>query len=100
MAGLPVSDGAKRRTEAVTPAGSIKAKTESQTLAVANKIRVVLKVTNDGGKKVYLAYGPTAVKEKGIPLNAEGGSATIDEYTGIVTVVTAAEESVVCFVEV
>lgn len=86
--------------EAKTSASAITAKTESQELAAANEARVALYVTNDGEKVVYLALGATATKNKGIRLNASGGAAVIDNYTGVVSVVTAEGESVVTFSEV
>lgn len=86
--------------EATTPASNFTAKTESKTLAEANPARVALYVTNDGEKTVYLACGATAVKNKGIRLNKEGGAVVIDNYFGIVTAVTAESESVVCFTEI
>jgi hypothetical protein len=80
--------------------GAVKAKTESQTLVEANPGRVALYVTNDGEKTVYLALGEAATKNEGIRLNAEGGAVVIDNFTGKVTVVTAAGESVVTFSEI
>ena len=100
MGGVPVSDGAKRRTEAEVAKGKITATTVSAQVRAANRSRVVLKMTNDGANTVYVAYGPTAVKNEGDRLNAEGGTVTIDEYTGEVTLVTAEGESNVCFTEV
>lgn len=89
-----------RRPEAETPAGAVTAKAESATLAEADPNRAALYVTNDGANVVYLALGATAVKNKGIRLNAEGGAVVIDNYTGVVSVVTASGESVVTFSEV
>lgn len=101
MAGEPVSNGARRRTAAIAPASAVTAKTESQTLiADSAKRRVVAYITNDGANVVYLALGATATKNKGIRLNKEGGAAVIDNYTGVVSVVTAEGESVVAFSEV
>lgn len=88
------------RDEAKNPAGAVTAKTESKTLAAANLNRIALYVTNDGAQPVYLALGATATKNKGVRLNKEGGSVVLDEYRGIVTVVTAEGESVVCITEV
>lgn len=85
---------------ASTPASTVTAKTESGTLAAANPARVALLVTVDGANAVYLALGATATKNKGIRLNKEGGSAVIDNYTGVVSLVTAEGESVVTFAEV
>jgi DNA-binding beta-propeller fold protein YncE len=89
-----VSDTAK------APASAVKAKTESQTLIAANPARVAAYITNDGEKTVYLAFGATAVKNEGIRLLKGDPPLYIDTYTGIITVVTAAEESVVCFTEI
>jgi len=87
-------------TESLTSKGAVKAKTESQKLAGANEARVALVVSLDGEKPVYLAYGATAVKNEGVVLQKGGPPFVIDHYQGEVSVVTASEESVVCFVEV
>lgn len=89
-----------RRGEANNPADAVKAETKSQTLVADNPERVTLYVTNDGANVVYLALGPTAVKNEGIRLNANGGSFTDQNYKGVVSVVTAEGESVVTFAEV
>lgn len=86
--------------EATTAAGAVTAKTESQTLVTANPDRVAAYITNDGANVVYLALGATATKNKGIRLSKEGGAAVIDNYTGVVSVVTAEGESVVAFAEI
>lgn len=86
--------------EATTAAGTFTAKTESKTLAEANPARVALYVTNDGANVAYLAFGATAVKNKGVRLSKEGGAAVIDNYWGIVTAITAEGESVITFTEV
>lgn len=86
--------------EATTPAGALTAKTESQTLAVANQNRVALYVTNNGAKNVWLAYGPTATAEKGPLLVEKTGAIVIDNYFGIVTCITKEGESLITFAEI
>jgi hypothetical protein len=86
--------------EAKTAAGAVKAKTESQTLVAENLGRVALYVTNDGANTAYLALGAKAVKSEGIRLNKEGGSVVVDNYTGVVSVVTAEGEPVITFSEI
>jgi hypothetical protein len=90
------------RETAKQPASAVKAKTESQTLVAKNENRQAVFITNEGAKPVNLALGPTAVKEKGPWLSAEGGNITIDGavYSGIITVVTKEGESNVGFSEV
>lgn len=86
--------------EATTAAGAVTAKTESQMLVAANPDRVAVYITNDGANTVYLALGATATKNKGLRLNAEGGSFTNDHYTGVISVVTATGESVCTIAEI
>lgn len=86
--------------EAVTPAGALTAKTESQTLSASNPGRIALYVTNNGAKDVWLALGSTAVAEKGIKLVATTGSAVIDNYSGVVSFISKEGESLVTFAEI
>lgn len=92
--------GAVSSTVAKTPKGAIKAKGTSQTLVAENDSRVVLIVTNGSSADVDLACGPTAVKEEGLYLKAEGGSIAIPYYTGEVSVIARSGEGVVGFVEI
>lgn len=89
-----------RSTVAKTPKSKVTAKTESKTLAPANRQRVGLYVTNNGAKKVWLAFGEPAVAEEGPMLREEGGATVIDNYAGIVTCITKEGESLVTFAEV
>lgn len=89
-----------RRPEANQSAGAKTAKAESQVLLEQNLERISAYIINDGANVVYLALGAAATKNKGIRLNAEGGGVVIDDYTGVVSIVTAEGESVVTFSEV
>jgi hypothetical protein len=89
-----------RRESAKTPAGKVSAKESSETLAKAFPDRKALYVCNPSTKEVWLALGATAVKEEGIWLKKEGGAAVIEDYTGIVTLITTSGEGAVTFTEV
>lgn len=80
--------------------GKVTAKATSGTLVAAWPNRVALYVYNPSSKEVWLALGATAAKEEGIWLKKEGGSAVIEGYTGIVTLVTTEGEGTVTFAEV
>jgi hypothetical protein len=97
MAFRPLREGSD---QAARSKGNVTAKTESKTLVAANENRVALYVTNVGANGVFLALGGTAVAEEGIYLAKEGGSFTIDNYSGQVTVITKSGESVVSYAEV
>jgi hypothetical protein len=85
---------------AQTAAGSITAKATTQVLAAANPTREELYVCNPSSKEVWLALAETAVKEKGIWLKKEGGSAVITGYIGAVGLITSEGEGLVTFAEV
>ena len=85
---------------ATTSKGAVKAETKSQKLVAANDGRIAVYVSNDGEKTVYLALGAAAAKNEGIRLLKTDPPLRIEGYTGEITVITAAEESVVCFTEV
>jgi hypothetical protein len=91
---------ASASTEAKSEAGAVTANTGSKTLAAANRDRIALYLTNTGANAVWLSFGKTAVAEKGIYLAKEGGSAVVDDYVGIVTVITKSGESLVTLSEV
>lgn len=93
----PLREGSN---EAKKGKGGLKAKTASQELVEANENRVALELVNDGANKVWVAYGKTAVAEEGIPLYPEGGSKVIENYSGIVSVITKSGESLVGFIEI
>lgn len=94
------TETASAATKARSAAGAVTAKTTSQTLSADTESqRVALYVTNEGVNDVWLALGEKAEPQKGIYVRREGGSATIDNYTGIVSVVTKIGESNVTFAE-
>lgn len=86
--------------EAKTPKSKIKAKSSSQELAEANPGRIALYITNYGATAVSLALGATAVYEEGPMLAKEGGSTVIDNYSGIVSVISKEGEPIIGFCEV
>ncbi|HEX6456242.1 MAG TPA: hypothetical protein VF009_06950 [Solirubrobacterales bacterium] len=91
---------ASAASKARTSAGAVTAKTNSQTLVADTEgQRVGLYVTNEGANDVWLALGEKAEPQKGIYVKKEGGAATIDNYTGVVSVVTKTGESNVTFAE-
>lgn len=89
-----------KREEATTPKGKITAKATSQELAAANKVRVEIYICNPSAKEVWIALGPTAVKEEGIYLKKEGGAVVITGHEGIISVITTEGEGLVTFAEV
>lgn len=80
------------------PKNKITAKTESKELAKENLDRINLTITNEGSKTVWFAKGPTAVAKEG-PFLITNGSWEFNDYTGIVSLITAEGESNVCFCE-
>jgi len=93
----PLREGSN---EAKKGKGALKAKNTSQELAAENENRVALELVNDGANKVWIAYGKTAAAEEGIPLSPEGGSKVIENYSGVVSVITKSGESLVGFIEI
>jgi hypothetical protein len=87
---------------ALTPKAKVTAKATTGTLAAANPRRICLYVSNPSTKEVWLALGPTAVKEEGIHVRKEGlnSPVRISEYTGVVSCITTAEEGTVTVSEV
>lgn len=92
---------AVRAAEAKTAGDAVTVKAEeSKEIAAANRNRISLTLTNDSASVVYVYKGTKAATGKGIRLNAEGGAVVIDDYTGVVTAATAAEEASLCVSEV
>ncbi len=87
-------------TEARIPKGKLAAKTESKELVKANGDRLELIVSNEGAKDAWLSLGTAAVAKEGVYLKAAGGSWTSDSYSGAVFVITASEESNICYAEI
>lgn len=75
--------------------------TSSVTVADANPDRVEITVTNDHATQiVYLCLGATAESNKGIRLNAAGGSYTTHAYTGVVSAIASGASTTVLVSEV
>lgn len=75
--------------------------TSSATVVDANPGRIEVTVTNDhASNTVYLALGDTAESNKGIRLNAAGGSYTTHAYTGQITAIASATSTGVLVSEV
>lgn len=85
---------------AQTPKGAVSVATSDTLLVPVNPNRVELTITNDSTNIVYLALGATAEANKGIRLNANGGSYTTSSYDGEVRAIALTGASVVTFVEV
>lgn len=85
---------------ALTAAGSITAKVTTQEISVVNQARTEIYICNPSSKEVWIALGPTAVKEKGIWLKKEGGSAVITGYLGAISLITSEGEGLVTYAEV
>lgn len=59
----------------------------STSVAVANTDRISLTLVNDSDEVQYVSKSVTAVMNKGIRLNALGGSVVIEDYTGAVSAI-------------
>lgn len=86
--------------EAKTGGSKLTAKATSQTLILANEARIEFGVFNPSSKEVWLTFGETAEKEKGVWLKKEVGAYVNTSYNGIVTVITTEGEGTVTFYEV
>jgi hypothetical protein len=89
------SDTAKTGGDAVTVG------TSSTQLAAANGARVELFIQNDhASNTVYLGLGQAAVANKGIRLNAAGGSIVLSSYNGEVNAIASGASTVVLVTEI
>lgn len=85
---------AKAGTDSVTVGGS------STAVVAANDARVEVTICNDHATQiVYLALGSTAVLNKGIRLNAAGGSYTTGAFSGAINAIATGAGTVVTFAE-
>lgn len=75
-------------------------KEESKEVSAADNDRISLTLTNDSESVIYIFKGAEAAVNEGIRLNAEGGAIVIDDYTGVVTAATEADEANLCVSEV
>jgi hypothetical protein len=87
--------------KAKTPGDVVEVKKEeTTTIAVANRSRVSLTLTNDSENTIYVFKGDGAAVGKGLRLNANGGAIVIDDYTGLVTAAAKTAKSNLCICEV
>jgi hypothetical protein len=72
----------------------------TSTLVLASRpLRENMILVNDSTQNIYLAYGTTALMNKGIRLNSAGGSLTDDTYTGQVSAICSSGGMVVTVTE-
>lgn len=82
-------------------AGSVSVGTSSVQVAAANRARVEITICNDHASQVvYLGLGEAAVANKGVRLNAAGGSYTTRSFTGAINAIATGASTTVTFVEV
>lgn len=87
-------------TEARVPKGKLAAKTESKELVKVNADCIEVIISNEGANDVWLSLGTTAVAKEGIYLKKEGGSLTLNTYSGAIFAITSSGESNVCWAEI
>jgi hypothetical protein len=94
---MPYSNPGHRSDTASVPKGKATATTASGTLLAENHDRIAAYITNNGSKKVWLAFGGPAVAEEGPMLGPEGGAIVINEYSGQINCITKEGESLITF---
>ena len=90
-----------------TPGGSATSATStgvtvgstSTTILASNTSRKSAVIVNDSDETIYLKLGSGATSNSGIRINANGGSATITKYTGIITGICASGSKVAVVTE-
>lgn len=87
-------------SEATNAKGLKEAKATTQVLLPENGNRVGVYVSNPSAKEVWIALGPTAVKEEGIWLKKETGPIFIQGYNGVISFITTEGEGKVTFAEI
>lgn len=79
--------------------GSVTIGDETTTILAENENRKSATIVNDSDETIYLSLSDTAVLNSGIRVNAEGGSAEIEDYTGEISGISASGSKVVTVVE-
>lgn len=87
-------------SEATNAKGVKEAKATTQELLPENKNRIAVFLSNPSSKEVWIALGPTAVKEEGIWLKKETGPIFIQGYNGAISFITTEGEGKVTFSEI
>jgi len=72
--------------------------TSTQVLA-ANSNRIQAILTNDSDEVIYVAKGVAAQLNKGIRLNAQGGSITITNFKGAINAICTSGNKKLCVAE-
>lgn len=72
----------------------------SGTVLAANGSRKSAILTNDSDTTIYVSCGATAVLNRGIRLNASGGSAMISDYRGVISAISSGASKNLCVCEV
>ncbi len=91
-----------RQTDtAKTPCATVSVGTSSVEVVPANEQRVEITICNDHASQiVYLALGGAAVANRGIRLNAAGGSYTTTSFTGAINAIASGAATGVSFTEI
>jgi len=82
-----------------TGSGTVTAAVTSTQVAAANADRIKIIMTNDSNETVYVAYGTAAVLNRGVRLNASGGSLVEENWTGAINVISTSGSKIVTFIE-
>jgi hypothetical protein len=96
-----VADGIKRKDTPIEGSGSVSIGGSDASLVAANPARAEITICNDHATQIlYLALGETAVLNKGIRLNAAGGSYTTTAFTGEIRAIATGAATVATYVEI
>lgn len=95
--GTPLSLGSTSVDTAISDGVTV-GDTSTDILAV-NENRKSATIVNDSDETIYLKLGSGASLNSGIRINANGGSAKITEYTGIITAISTSGGKVVTVTE-
>ncbi len=94
---------AKKTNTASTPVGAVSLSDVSKQILASNTSRISAEITNNAVVRMYLALGATAVANKGVRLNANGGQYLIgldNLYTGAINAISSSDiQEVICVVE-
>ena len=71
----------------------------STTVLAINENRKSATIVNDSDETIYLKLGSGASLNSGIRINANGGSAKITEYTGVITAICVSGDKIVTVTE-
>ncbi len=72
----------------------------STSVMAANASRIEMILTNDSDEVIYISFSGTAVMNKGIRLNANGGIITNTSYKGAVTAICSSGSKNLAIIEI